>query len=67
MATLTPAAIAAEIDAECASITIFVLTTASGGTAMPASAASSTPRGAISVGTRYVPRSSIISIASSSR
>ncbi len=52
MATFTPAPIALLTDAKCASITIFVFSTDSGGTGTPASAASSTPRGAMSVGTR---------------
>ncbi len=67
MATFTPAATAFANEAVWISTTSRAFATDAAGIEAPASAASMTPRGATSVGTSHVPRSSISSIASSSR
>ncbi len=67
MATLTPASMARRTAARWMSMTSVALRTLAAGMAAPAATASRTPCGATSVGTSQVPRSSIISMASSSR
>ncbi len=67
IATFTPAAMARATASLWMSMSSIALRRLAGGIAAPAAAASSTPWGATRVGTSHVPRSSIISIASSSR